>query len=496
MIKPLKDVPRTLQGFRLRLQNYNITVQYKPGSEQYIADRLSRSPQQSKESCKISYEIETNAVSHVLIGEQWRKNLLKETNNDEAMKELKDVVTKGWPEDKSQVPERVKPYFKHRDELAIHDALIYRGERVIVPRVLRPAMKEEIHNSHLGIQACLRRARECVFWPAMNAEIKDYISECDICQSYGANQQRETLFPVEIPERPWQIVSTDLCDWNGNNYLVTVDHYSNFIEVDKLPNTLSKTVIKKLKTRMSRYRQCDIVISDNGPQFISNDFESFAKSWNFIHHTSSPYHSQGNGRAEAAVKIAKRIMSKARDDKKDAYKALLAYRNTIQDGLTTSPAQRFLGRRNKTDLPITGNLLRPGKNDAKEKSDRIIKQERTEKSYNKQAKDLHPLNENDSVRVRPVSLRDKIWVKAKVLQRLDERSYLLNDDKRVFRRNRVDLRKVPNKDDSKEKEDIPVTESQDNFKHNTPCDQSKKADSYRTRSGRQVVKPKYLRDYV
>ena len=317
--------------------------------------------------------------------------MLKETNNDETMKELKNVITKGWPDDKSQVAESVKPYFKHRDELAIHDALIYRGERVIIPLVLRPAMREEIHNSHLGIQACLRRARECVFWPAMNSEIKDYISECEICQSYSRNQQKETLFPVEIPERPWQIVSTDLCDWNGNNYLVTVDHYSNFIEVDKLPNTLSKTVIKKLKTHMSRYGQCDIVISDNGPQFISNEFEIFAKHWNFIHHTSSPYQPQENGRAEAAVKIAKSIMSKARDDKKDAYKALLAYRNTIQDGLTTSPSQRFLGRRTKTDLPTTGNLLRPERNDAKDKRDRIVKQERIEKNFNKNAKDLDPL---------------------------------------------------------------------------------------------------------
>ena len=97
-------------------------------------------------------------------------------------------------------------------------------------------------------------------------------------------------------------------------------------------------------------------------------------------------------------------MSKARDEKKDAYKALLAYRNTIQDGLTTSPAQRFLGRRTKTDLPTTGNLLRRERNDVKEKRDKIIKQERTAKHFNKNAKDLDPLNENDNVRVRPVSL--------------------------------------------------------------------------------------------
>ena len=249
----------------------------------------------------------------------------------------------------------------------------------------------------------------------MNAEIKDYISECEICQGYSRNQQKESLLPVEIPDRPWQIVSTDLCEWNGDNYLVTVDHYSNFIEVDKLASTLTKTVIKKLKTHMSRYGQCDILISDNGPQFISNEFDSFAMSWNFKHSTSSPHHPQGNGKAEVAVKIAKSIISKAKDDKTDAYKVLLAYRNTIQDGLTTSPAQRFLGRRTKTDLSTTGNLLRPERNDVKEKRDRITKQQRRENSFNKHAKDLDPLDESDIVRVRPVSLKDKVWVKAKIL---------------------------------------------------------------------------------
>ena len=232
-------------------------------------------------------------------------------------------------------------------------------------------------------------------------------------------------------------------------------------------------------------------------------------------------------------------MSKARDDKKDAYKALVAYRNTIQDRLTTSPAQRFLGRRTKTDLPTTGNLLRPERNDAKEKRDRIVKQERVEKSFNKNAKDLVPLNENDSVRVRPVSLKDETWIKAKVLQRLDERSYLLKDNNRVFRRNRVDLRKVPNKDDSETQEkDKPVTESYEYPKDNTQSDvqvekappketiepgrndiepgrndilpekpktaehqisESAKANEQtgcRTRSGRQIVRPKYLKDYV
>ena len=54
-----------------------------------------------------------------------------------------------------QVAENARPYFKHRDELSIHYDLIYRGERVLIPQALRPAMRKEIHSSHLGIQACL-----------------------------------------------------------------------------------------------------------------------------------------------------------------------------------------------------------------------------------------------------------------------------------------------------------------------------------------------------
>ena len=49
----------------------------------------------------------------------------------------------------------------------------------------------------------------------MNAEIKDYISGCEICQGYSRNQQKETLLPVEIPKPLWQIVLTDFCEWNA-----------------------------------------------------------------------------------------------------------------------------------------------------------------------------------------------------------------------------------------------------------------------------------------
>ena len=78
-----------------------------------------------------------------------------------------------------------------------------------------------------------------------------------------------------------------------------------------------------------------------------------------------------------------------------------------------------------------------------ERKEIFIKEERLENKFNKNAKDLDPLKENDTVGVKPFSLRDNVWIKAKELQCLEERSYLLKENNRVFRCNRIDTRKVP-----------------------------------------------------
>ena len=109
---------------------------------------------------------------------------------------------------------------------------------------------------------------------------------------------------------------------------------------------------------MSRYGICDTLVSDNGPQFISEVFKQFADSWQFNHISSSPYYPKGNGLAEKGVCIAKKLMKKAIDEKQSPYISFLEYRNTpLESGY--SPAQLLLGRRMKSFIPITGKALLP-----------------------------------------------------------------------------------------------------------------------------------------
>ena len=67
-----------------------------------------------------------------------------------------------------------------------------------------------------------------------------------------------------------------------------MDYFSNFAEVDSLSKTTSRAVIKKLKAHFACHGIPDVVVSDNGPQFSSEEFHGFSRDWEFTHITSSP----------------------------------------------------------------------------------------------------------------------------------------------------------------------------------------------------------------
>lgn len=69
------------------------------------------------------------------------------------------------------------------------------GNRLVEPTSLRKEMLKQIHRSHTDMEGCLRHAREVLYWPLMNAEVKDFISKCSVCQSYKPDQYRKNMQP-------------------------------------------------------------------------------------------------------------------------------------------------------------------------------------------------------------------------------------------------------------------------------------------------------------
>ena len=245
----------------------------------------------------------------------------------------------------------------------------------------------------------------------MKKEITEYISKCQTCKTYSQEQQKEPMIPYPVPSRPWQVIGTDLFEFRGRNYLVTTDYYSNFFEVDRLYNTTSKEDICRLKAHLARHGMPDRLVSDNGPQFTSEEFRQFADAYEFQHGTSSPDYPQSNGKSENAVKTAKRIMEKALAVGADPYLGFLDFRNTPTEGLDTSPVQRLFGRRTKTLLPTSSRLLsmRKLRKDDSSTERKLNDRKRQQMFYyNKASKSLKPLKEGDTVFVRPAR-RSKDW---------------------------------------------------------------------------------------
>ena len=214
-----------------------------------------------------------------------------------------------------------------RDELSLVDDIVYRGLQVVVPPTLRSSMLKKIHASHVGADSNYRMCQDILYWPGMKSAIQDICSSCGECAQYGAQHAREPMKSMPTPQYPWQFVSQDIFHWKSSAYLLTVDHYSDFFEFDPLPDTLAATIVMKSCVQFSRHGIPEVLLSDNGPQFVSVEFSSFCESYHIDHWTSLPYWTQGNGKAEAAVNFAKSLLKKSPEFAKFQL-ALLDYRNT------------------------------------------------------------------------------------------------------------------------------------------------------------------------
>ncbi|KAJ8884230.1 hypothetical protein PR048_016087 [Dryococelus australis] len=130
-----------------------------------------------------------------------------------------------------------------------------------------------------------------VWWFGLSSQLENIIRNCPTWVQERQNP-RQPFVRSERPSRPWQIVAIDLfkCDaW----YLIVTVYYSRYFEICSLSRLTDAAVIGG---------------SDNGSQFVSSKFQSFANIYNFQVITSSPHFPQSNGCVEAVLKIANNLL--------------------------------------------------------------------------------------------------------------------------------------------------------------------------------------------
>ena len=142
-------------------------------------------------------------------------------------------------------------------------------------------------------------------WPGITSEIKDMCQNCSACLDERNQQPPEPLIEHDIPESPWTKVATDTFTLFRKPYLLVVDYTSKFFDVQLLPDKESPTVINHLKSSFAKFGIPQTVFSDGGPEHTSNEFEKFAKDWDFDHDSSSALFPQYYGLVERTVQTVK-----------------------------------------------------------------------------------------------------------------------------------------------------------------------------------------------
>ena len=184
--KPIHQSPKRLQRMRMALQNYSLDIRYKKGRLMFIADALSLSYRLTTDNAQHYYSCEVRALRELhhtdglSVSPKRLEEFKRRTARDPEMQLLTSQIQKGWPSSRKECPSPLIPYHESRSELIEENGLVFRGERLVVPPSLRTDMLKEIHRSHIGMNGCLRRARELLFWPRINAEVKDFVSKCSI----------------------------------------------------------------------------------------------------------------------------------------------------------------------------------------------------------------------------------------------------------------------------------------------------------------------------
>lgn len=242
------------------------------------------------------------------------------------------------------------------------------------------------------------------------------------------------LPPVDacIPTTPFEAIVADYFQYMGYHYLVVADRLSGWVEVQQIKVGTNEAgaegLCKSLRRMMVTFGVPVELSSDGGPEFTAGETTAFLKRWGIRHRLSSVCLPSSNGRAELAVKTAKRMLmdNVGPDGKLDndaMVRALLTHRNTPDAGCKLSPAQVLLGRPLRDTLPMiskevmvfNNEEILPQWRDAWNAKEEALKARyvKTLETLNEHSRDIPPLHHGDYVMIQNQSGRyPKKWDKS------------------------------------------------------------------------------------
>lgn len=364
IFNPSKALPpmaaARLQRYALFLSGYSYDIEYKGTKHHGNADALSRSPLDVVDNDELD-EIDLFYSAQFDTLPVTSEKIRYETQRDPVLSQVLDYVQSGsFPVKNSEVSDDLKPYMSRKDELSSHQGCVMWGNRVIIPPKLRDTVLNELHSGHMGTVKMKAQARSHFWWPKLDDNIETVCKSCNGCRSERNQAPAAPVHPWAWPGTPWYRIHIDFAGpFKNAMFLIVIDAYSKWPEVFHMRSTTTSSTVQVLRTLFARQGVPREIVSDNGPQFKSDEFKHFMVMNNIRHITSSPFHPRTNGQAERFVQSFKKAIKSADNDHMSINQKLCSflckYRTIPHSTTNETPSMLMYGRNIRTRL----DLLKP-----------------------------------------------------------------------------------------------------------------------------------------
>ncbi|XP_055681836.1 uncharacterized protein K02A2.6-like [Lutzomyia longipalpis] len=375
-----------LQRWALILLGYDFTIKYTSTTSFGHADVLSRliNNHRQPDDEVIIAQILDEEYDNVVVQEvttQLPVNFQMIKDATAASRDLQlliGYIKGGWPPSQKSIKSReVARYFKIRDALSIIKDCVFYRDRVVVPETFRSKILAQLHEAHPGMSRMKALARSYVFWPGLDEDVETKVRHCSDCATASRSPVKTNLASWPLSTGPWQRIHLDYAKYKGDYFLLVIDAYSKWPEVFRTSSTTTTITIQKLVEVFARHGLPEVIVSDNGTQFVSDEFQEFCRLNGIQHIRTCPYSPASNGQCERLVDTLKRSLEKQSAQKIDtALQRFLAnYRVTPNDYAPAgkSPSEVMYGRKVRTIFDLLKE--RP--------KEPLQRNEKMERDYNK-----------------------------------------------------------------------------------------------------------------